>query len=680
MKKMRSEQKKGLKMRFFASFSLGLLAWSCGSKIDSGNTGSETHWLKSCDEDADCGEYSCYCGICSRACDEQADCKEVASVSSQCSDAPASKTCGGDTPARLCVKFDNQADADAGDTSSGDTTSGPLSTICDGSDDVRWIYQSSGGFVPDEYAFTGRYGNGFLVIDGKCNFWGQTEPGALSTGTVLASSIDQFQKSEFGRMNRYDDLVVDWGCPDAGPVLVWDPSGAFYGSTCGIPSGFEELETTLGSAYITMATVLRQGTPSQGPLRLLLLEAIDEEGTTDWPLELDPTALIPQVRPSSEELGAPLAGIGFAPGPRADALRGVMNGGGVTLFKYPGNPELAFSALYRDELPPKIGAVLDAVSKEAAFKRDPRLGAACGEGATCEGGLSCQERVPSAGGGLACNTCVEPQDPDWLCRSNDDCCGSTICCVDCGEKSGTCIAEPNPCPTCIQNGGSWVVPDTCEAECPADSSCFTQTCPDATAEGSCAAAGRFEECWAAGCGWVSENEAQYCTESIISVPDSEPCEVTASDETLPGVSVHLEADDCTFVIGKGGQFRYRIELEQSLDFTTEASQGCGLCGEVTEPQTWTKFVIAGDGLSYCPECDVGCCPSTQPMATSLDMQVIEGTVDWPGLEWNGPSDTLNVPEGEFPAGSYDATLRFGLPGVGEVVATLPIIVRGLLTP
>lgn len=170
-------------------------------------------------------------------------------------------------------------------------------------------------------------------------------------------------------------------------------------------------------------------------------------------------------------------------------------------------------------------------------------------------------------------------------------------------------------------------------------------------------------------------------EQVIQVPLPEPCYVDATAPGLPGVSVHLETDDCSFVVGVGGEFRYTVTLNQSFDFTTESSgNGCGLCGGVTDPQTWTQFVIAGDGLSYCPECDVGCCPA-QAVATSVDAQTIEGTIEWPGLEWNGPSDTQAQPEGEFPAGNYSASLTFALPGIGEVVARLPITVAtSTLTP
>lgn len=688
MKMMHSEhssERKGLRVWFFASVALGVLAWGCGSKIDSGNTGSETHWLKSCDKDSECGEYSCYCGICTRACDEQSECDEVSGVLSQCADAVSGNACGDDAPARMCVKGDGtDVTTDAGDTT--DAATGPVSTVlCDGSDDVRFIHRSAGGFVPDEYAFNGRYGHAFLAIDGKCNFWGQSEPGIVVTGTVSAAQIEDYQVNHYGRMDRYDDVIPNWGCPDSSGVLVWDPSGSFQGSRCGIPAGNEELEATLETAWTTAADILRQGVRSQGPLRLLILERTEpesagNEGLTEWPLDLDPTALIPATRPNDEELRHRWAGIGFAPGARAEALREVMNSSAVTDFQYLGNQDIAFRAVIRDEVPPKVAAALEAAAKEAASKHEPMLGVACDDSSICAAGLACQERASSAGGGTACNTCVKPEDPDWLCHSNDDCCGGTVCCVDCGDKSGTCIVEPDPCVTCLENGGSWVLPNVCDlAECVPDSSCFSQTCPGDWVAGECAGAGRFEECWAAGCHWITESEAQYCSEAIISVPDPEPCAVTAADPSLPGVSVHLETERCRFLTGQGGQFHYRVEFNQSIDFTTPASSGCGLCGDPSNPETWIQFMIDGNDMSYCPECDVGCCLGPiEDVATSFDTQVIEGVVDWPGLQWRGPSDTGALPEGEFPPGSYNATLTVALPGVGEVVATLEISVRGVI--
>lgn len=80
-----------------------LLTWplACESPSSSSPVGSNTNWLKSCDESAECGEAgSCVCGLCSRECASSGDCSGVpnarcateseASARSQCrSEAPA---------------------------------------------------------------------------------------------------------------------------------------------------------------------------------------------------------------------------------------------------------------------------------------------------------------------------------------------------------------------------------------------------------------------------------------------------------------------------------------------------------------------------------------------------------------------------------------------------------------
>lgn len=52
----------------------------------------------------------------------------------------------------------------------------------------------------------------------------------------------------------------------------------------------------------------------------------------------------------------------------------------------------------------------------------------------------------------------------------------------------------------------------------------------------------------------------------------------------------------------------------------------------------------------------------------------EGTFDWPGRQWDGPSDTGNPLGDPFPAGDYAVHASLGLPGLGAVDAALPIVV------
>jgi hypothetical protein len=158
-----------------------------------------------------------------------------------------------------------------------------------------------------------------------------------------------------------------------------------------------------------------------------------------------------------------------------------------------------------------------------------------------------------------------------------------------------------------------------------------------------------------------------------SVPDPELCESDASDPSLPGVIVHLEADSCVFSEGQGGQFRYSVEFGQMLDFTTVSSNGgCGLCYDPANAETWLDFTLQGSDARYCPECAIGCCLPTEAMPASVAAQTVSGTIDWPGLQWDGPSDLGIEPEGAFPPGDYTASLTLALPGLGQVTARLPV--------
>ncbi len=66
---------------------LGGAALASGCRSNSsdpgGVTDTNTNWLSSCTEDADCGELECRCGICTRACDAKADCADL-SASAVC--------------------------------------------------------------------------------------------------------------------------------------------------------------------------------------------------------------------------------------------------------------------------------------------------------------------------------------------------------------------------------------------------------------------------------------------------------------------------------------------------------------------------------------------------------------------------------------------------------------------
>lgn len=83
---------------------LGASAGSCtpgeGPKVS-----SQTNWLRLCEIDADCGEFSCSCGACTLSCDDEVDCAELPGSTCSSDDDPgAVSLCGGvSAPSSLCL-------------------------------------------------------------------------------------------------------------------------------------------------------------------------------------------------------------------------------------------------------------------------------------------------------------------------------------------------------------------------------------------------------------------------------------------------------------------------------------------------------------------------------------------------------------------------------------------------
>lgn len=151
------------------------------------------------------------------------------------------------------------------------------------------------------------------------------------------------------------------------------------------------------------------------------------------------------------------------------------------------------------------------------------------------------------------------------------------------------------------------------------------------------------------------------------------CSVAATSPDLPGLTVHVEADRCRIPVGEGETFRYLIEVQQGIAYTAVDSQGgCGRCGGYTsDPLSLTEATVGEGPVDYC-ECDVGCCPPTEATPQLLALGSYVDSLQWPGRQWQGPSDTDQPLGPAFPVGSYAAEVKVDVPGVGAVIARLPI--------
>ena len=152
-----------------------------------------------------------------------------------------------------------------------------------------------------------------------------------------------------------------------------------------------------------------------------------------------------------------------------------------------------------------------------------------------------------------------------------------------------------------------------------------------------------------------------------------PCEVDATDPSLPGVRIHLEGDSCVVTTGVGGTFRYHIEVDAPVDYQIpDSGGGCSSwCWSAdADVSTLTTYTVTTTTAHYCL-CDNGCCdPGTGP--AQLAAGSADGTINWPGFQWDGPSD-FGAPLGDpFPVGRSEVQVSLDLPGAGTVTARLPI--------
>src|SRR5262249_15423943 len=104
-----------------------------------------------------------------------------------------------------------------------------------------------------------------------------------------------------------------------------------------------------------------------------------------------------------------------------------------------------------------------------------------------------------------------------------------------------------------------------------------------------------------------------------------------------------------------------------------SGEHCGKCGGYDSyPPNLTEFVIGNGTVHYC-ECVGGCCAPTIEQKKRLQTGTFPADIHWSGHEWNGVDDTGIPPEGPvFAPGSYTVDVSITVPGVGRVVAKLPI--------
>ena len=154
-----------------------------------------------------------------------------------------------------------------------------------------------------------------------------------------------------------------------------------------------------------------------------------------------------------------------------------------------------------------------------------------------------------------------------------------------------------------------------------------------------------------------------------------PCGSSAGSTTVPGVTVSLDTETCSILVGSGATFDYTTKVTTALSFMYGPHSGC--TPTFDDPKSFIATEVIGAGSQvYCPSCDPGTCSEEDPgEMITIPAGTYTGSLDWPGVEWNGPGDG-NAPLGSaFPAGPATVHVVFDIPGQGSIDAQLPILLE-----
>jgi hypothetical protein len=277
-------------------------ASGCG-RADSSRVDSETHWLMSCDTDLDCGAGSCECGVCTTACASSADCSALGVSGVECvapsglcgasgesvagtSAAAASACflpCEGDADCSalgagaVCESQRCERPASVLAGGAGATGSTAPAVLCDGSEDVRflWVGSGSDGLENNYFFFAEARGAGFLAIDGQCRFWqagGATDP--VTSGTLSAEDAAAFATAiGYERFAEYAPYNDQEGCLGVGLTRIWSPdSRAHCLCACSEDPELEGWGQVINAMLEPgVKALFASGQTLAGPLRLALI-------------------------------------------------------------------------------------------------------------------------------------------------------------------------------------------------------------------------------------------------------------------------------------------------------------------------------------------------------------------------------------------------------------------------
>lgn len=258
----------------------------------------------------------------------------------------------------LCTACGGESSEDGG--SGGGTQTQPL---CDGSDTIRLLYRSGGGYVEQSYAFTNPHGHVFLAVMGNCEaFVGESYMKGLRSRTLseqqAASLSKDLGRDQLAAWSKFPDTM---SCPDAGSTSISDGTNV-VSCSCGcdpdVPAG---VQAALEQAAKWKESLLVEGTPLSGPVAAAALPDDNPQpsfGPFSWPLSWPVTEL---PSPYTSSTGTRIEDATEAAALRqlrADALSQMTWASYTPIVD---STAARFQLYVRDELPAEVEAALQSV-------------------------------------------------------------------------------------------------------------------------------------------------------------------------------------------------------------------------------------------------------------------------------------------------------------------------------
>lgn len=220
---------------------------------------------------------------------------------------PGEGGAGGSTAGRRAIPPTKTSDVDAGDFELDAGTAPPKpdpaadggkpdtgtsrDALCDGSQEMRFTFATSGGFVWESYSFTNQYGLTFLLIDGSCRYFaGENYMLGIISGTLTQAEADELSNDvHWNELSGWGDWGTrkDAPCPDSGLVSL-SRSNVVAACSCGCdPTAPKGLADALAKSYAWVQRLMTQGKPLDGPVSAIAMPTSSGSSTTaptTWPL------------------------------------------------------------------------------------------------------------------------------------------------------------------------------------------------------------------------------------------------------------------------------------------------------------------------------------------------------------------------------------------------------------